>query len=476
MLTELRRRFAETSRALSERPAALDEPRVKKLNSTFACIITINLILVALETDTRCDGFNGNMAHEGLTTPCASSSSVLWSALEGACTAAYLLEAILRLKWIGVRYFITTAGLSDLLLASLSVLDGWILFHRPGTTTVKLLRLCRIIRLAWLTEKGRGLVNSTLGLIVNAPILRLYFCGGILVYVFACIQKTLLDIWEGTIPDETLKLFLACLLWSRLLTARSRMLISHLFVRIKILTRDNWNEHLVRPFDNPGLAIPAILFLTIAVFGLLYVLLAIIVENAVKEAQTSRCAAEARISARNAALLRDLAEIFKNIGSRADPVGRLSRQATVNVLYIPAIRRTLAMAGVSPYDVQELFKRMDFDGDNSVDSRAFAGALPHLAGLAKGRTVTDLKVTTARLLGRAQALMRNGETQLRTTEKVLQRANRLERIIGIVPTAMSAKSKASIFADVMAASSLPPREMATARRSTSHVLVAHKRR
>jgi Ca2+-binding EF-hand superfamily protein len=239
--------------------------------------------------------------------------------------------------------------------------------------SLRLVRLARAVRLfpafkeLWLLV--RGLMTSMTTLFWMMIIVML------LIYVFGIIATELIGKHEAFKDDAYAHELFGDLLKS-------------MFTLFQLMTLDTWADLIARPMmaTHPELGLFFVFFVTVAVFVVMNLITAVIVENAFAIAKDDQEQA-AKMNERNKIReLKSLSELFQEID--IDGSGKLTKKEFMTALGNPRVSHKLLLLEMTQQDLIEAWELLD-DGDGELDINEFASGLRRMKGEAKAKDVLD---------------------------------------------------------------------------------------
>jgi len=209
---------------------------------------------------------------------------MLWLVLENVFCVIWLLELMLKLWFLRLRYFRDTWNWLDLGLVFLSVYDAWIApFALPSNMkmdlgflrVIRVLRLLRLVKLIRVIKMSRNLWLLVQGFIESFSTLSwVSFLIFFVIYAYSALFRIVVDCgkdysgWSdcsmmfGTMPKAMYTLF-------------------------QVLTLESWSMIISRPLMDvhPVLFVAIISFILLTTFGLLNIIVGVVVENTLSVAK-----------------------------------------------------------------------------------------------------------------------------------------------------------------------------------------------
>jgi len=191
-------------------------------------------------------------------------------------------------------------------------------------------------------------------------------------------------------------------------------LLSSMFTMFQVMTLDTWAFHIVRPLmqkarspDSFLISVFFVFFITLAVFVLMNLITAVIVENAFSIAkedseQQAKLAEREKITE-----LKNLAELFLEID--VDGSGELTTKEFQQALLNPRIETKLTVLEMDKAELKEVWRTLD-DGDGLLTVEEFTNGLRRMKGDAKAKDLLDM-LKRLRI-----AIQKNDELQMQAND------------------------------------------------------------
>jgi len=357
----------------------------------------------------------GFEAHQQVTNEFSQTIVFSLVVLEHLFTLAFTVEFVLRLKVFGYQDFVPTSAerRSNFMDACLVIFTGilftWVI---PLVTfilgvsstggflqTLSVLRAARLARLVRVVQRVpvfreawmlvRGLSDSARTLFWTCVVI--FF----VTYVFAIFglamvvepllrtQQELTDPGDVQIIDD---LFQICLGLDRLM-----------YTLIQVLTMDsyhNFMREIMRFLPFSWMYFYA--YIAVAVFVLMNLVTAIIVENAVTTSQNDHAYQVQQKESKRQKELAELCELFAFMD--ADGSGTLSWAEFKESFDDPEMSKKWFLLDFQPEECKELFALLD-DGDGEIETKEFFEGLGRMKGSAQSKDVYRLQKSVNKLHG-----------------------------------------------------------------------------
>lgn len=308
----------------------------------------------------------------------------LFDTFEHFFVLAFVTEWQLRLAAFGWTWLFEWQNVADTFLVWVpGVIMKWVLiplgtdisFMRIFTVlrSLRLVRLARAVRLfpafkeLWLLVRGLLMSMTTLFWMMIIVV-----C---LIYVFAIIATEVIGKDAAFANDA-----IAHELFGDLLKS--------MFTLFQLMTLDTWADLIARPIMkvNPDLGLFFVFFVTVAVFVVMNLITAVIVENAFAIARDDQEQAAKMNERQKIRELKSLSELFQEIDT--DGSGKLTKKEFLTALGNPRVSHKLLLLEMTKEDLIEAWDLLD-DGDGELDISEFAGGLRRMKGEAKAKDVLD---------------------------------------------------------------------------------------
>lgn len=368
----------------------------------------------------------GFTAHGQVVDDYSEGARTFLEVCEQVFTALFTIELSMRWWVFGYRAFfpwprknitnfldailvVTTGVIPSYVMPFLALVLGWrgdsdALQVFTIMRAARLLRLVRVVqraaffREAWLLL--RGLSDSVRTLWWTCVVIFL------ITYIFAVFGLVLisrelkkdLDVATDPAEIEILKTLLDSVGGLDLLMARL----------IQVLTMDSWNNSLMRPINNyvPQSWVYFYSYIALAVFVLMNLVTAIIVDNAVA---TSRNDEEQAIQAKDRAKAEELSELELLFAMMdTDGSGALSWDEFKAAFRDPNVAKKWKLLDFGPQDCREVFQLLD-DGSGEIPTREFFDGLARMKGSARSKDLYRVARSQEKLLTMMAELQKERE-------------------------------------------------------------------
>lgn len=357
-------------------------------NMIVAALISANALTIGLEAD--------QSRHGG--------SQGWWYIIEVCFVIVFAFELILRLRAHGWAYFSNSNdriwNIVDFVIVLMSVIDSMLLMPLGlGTSLrfvsmlrfVRLLRLVRLVRLLrffrelWLVASGLLQAVKTLLWVV------------MVLFVLCYISSIISTLMIGKNHKNYNDYFKESKVWDHETYFRNMPIA--LLTFLQIVTFDNWSEVIMRHAgkEQPLMYVFFILFVCLASFLVLNLMIGVVVERAVRStAMDAREQKRKRDKDRNL-VFNQLKDIFES--ADVDHSGTLSLQEVEDAINKPEIYNKLRMIDFPVENPQEVFVLLDYDNTGELTIEEFIKGCLRMKGPAMSK---DLLVAQVALDGMAK--------------------------------------------------------------------------
>jgi len=376
-------------------PNAAKYPRTTALVTSqwfevcITCMILANCVTMGIEAETLLG------KAKGLERAIAVS--------EHFFTAVFLVEFLLRLGVYGYRSFLPIVGsiwhfLDAILVAVCGVMVTWILplckIKDTGSIrTLTVLRAFRLVRLVRVVRKVeifhevyvllRGLNESVRTLFWTIVVVFFF------TYVFAVFGVVLISTEIKTEFDNNASGDAEL----RSLIDRTDGVLNMMITLVQVLTLDSWSDTIARPLMNyiPWAWVYLYFYISLAVWVLMNLVTAIIVENALMNSKNDEDTLLAVKERRRFADLETFRDLFKRMDIDGD--GKLTLEEFENAFEDPAISTKLKLLDFSQEDCREVFLLLD-TGDGFLSLEEFFEGITSMQGVAMAKEVFRILKST----------------------------------------------------------------------------------
>jgi len=351
----------------------------------------------------------------------------------------------------------------DIFLVTLSVLATWILGSFVKVELLRKLTVLRTLRLVRLAAAVRfrpefkdmwallkGLYESV------ETLFWTYVMIGCVLYFFAIMATSLigkqqafagegdLDCPEGDFPEEYLTECIARRNFGNVLLSMLSL--------FQIMTLDSWSA-MIRPLMKVHwwVVLFFILFISVAVFVLMNLVTAIIVEHAFSNGKADEQDRAARLEREKEQELEELRYFFEVIDE--DRSGKLTQSEFFGAAKQPKVRQKLRALDIMPKDMSELWDILD-DGDGELDVEEFVNGIRRLRGEARAKDILRLQKELRVLEDSVNSIEESMDVSKERMSKIEQHLHRarsdiaaVQRTVGRAKEAVKLASKTQRVTD-----------------------------
>lgn len=401
----------------------LEGPQVKyfvdtdRFNVFMANIVIFNAVTIGVETDMK------------------DAAPTAFGLINDLFLLVYMCELGCRFFYHGRHVMEDGFNNFDICLVSVSIFER--VFFAEGSAkmlpvlrVIRLVRLVRLVRLLrffrelWLVVAGLLAALSTLGWVAF-----LLCC---LIWVCAIFAQTVIGestAWLDTFgAEDSLPIFM---FYDNFEYFGSVQRSS--FTLFQICTLSQWNQHVVRPIIEkyPVILLFFVFFIFITTYGLLNVVVANIVNDAINSASTNEAAVEALVKEERDNLCKKIGQFFAATDQDGD--GQLTEAELGRAMKLPKLRQAFQLLGIPDVTPGDLLKTIDKDGSGSVSHEEFVEGILKMKGETGAQDMIMLQLQVNGLTTRVQAL----ETQLeKITENVVAVKSSLEFCLDGIKSAL----------------------------------------
>jgi len=337
--------------------------------------------------------------------PVGKPDRMVWYAIQFAFCLLFTLELIARLYFLRVRYFFSPMNVLDFVVVLLAIADTWVfpLLEVDADMSIfavfrilRILKLLRLIRLVsmlkelWLIVVGLREAMKTLLWVCLLISLALYICGIFLTTQIGHNDEVFDDYfketkgWDheyyfGTVPKS-------------------------MFTLLQVVTLDGWSDDIARHVIKkyPPMSIFFVLFVTFVSYGLLSVVVGVVVESCLSEAQNNDAKLVKQANAERLRVLDHLRTIF--LLADEDNSGTITIDEIRKAIKNPEICKRLQMVGFPVLDPNKIFMILDIDRTGSMTIDEFINGIMRLKGDAKSKDLLLVQVGVEQLARRLAML------------------------------------------------------------------------
>lgn len=325
-------------------------------------LVVLNVVCIALEMDF------------GPREDAEWKDRLGWWILESIFTFIFLVEICMRIHWEGRRWPRSVWNWFDVCVVMCAVFDVWFLtvldMFDGDLQALTILRIFRMVRLVRMVKLVRTL--QSLYCIIMAlwhALHSMMFLGGIMIFgvflysIFATVIIGRNSVFDGvmingdTVDDRFGKVY------------RS------MYSLFELMTLEGW-EQVARPLvtRQPLVFLFIGSFIMIFTFGMLNMVVAVVVEKTLDQTQQMSDFAKAETRKQMAQELRRMKSTF--MGSDIDNDGKITlEEFNEGLRDNEAVQNLLTAMGIPNTDATELFRVLDWNGDEEVTIKEFMQGL-----------------------------------------------------------------------------------------------------
>eukprot|EP00933_Yihiella_yeosuensis_P028990 TRINITY_DN22734_c3_g1_i1.p1 TRINITY_DN22734_c3_g1~~TRINITY_DN22734_c3_g1_i1.p1 ORF type:complete len:604 (-),score=106.90 TRINITY_DN22734_c3_g1_i1:254-2065(-) len=383
---------------------------------------------------------------------------------EHVFTAIFFIEIALRFTFFSWRHFVPWSGgtwsnFCDFAIVMVTGVGAvWILplFNVKDNTAVQaltILRALRLVRMVRVVSRIEFFQEVWLLLRGLSESMRVLFWTSVVIffitYMFAIFGAVLISVElqkeyeRATSASDKAQL-------ENLLEILGSV-TSVMFTLVQVLTLDSWTQIVRDTMDYvPWCWVYFYGYVSVAVFVLMNLVTAIIVDNALKNSQKDENELLELKEKERFKVLEQIRGLFQLID--ADGSGGLTRQEFEDAFDVPEVAGKLRMLDIQPQDLRELFHLLD-SGDGVLSLEEFFDGITHMEGTAQSKDVFKILKHSEHLHRRLQRGMCRMEAKFeRSLSTSMSRLNsNLEDGLQSVPKTHSTSPVLQKLDEVMSA-------------------------
>jgi hypothetical protein len=176
------------------------------------------------------------------------------------------------------------------------------------------------------------------------------------------------------------------------------------FTLFQVVTLSHWAQHVVRPIVEkyPIIFLFFLFFLFITSYGLLNVIVANLVNDAMASAANNEQAVEGLVKDERDKLCKKIGQFFAATDQDGD--GMLTEAELARAMKLPKLRQAFNMLGVPDVSPADLLKTIDKDGNGSVSHEEFIDGILKMRGDTGPQDMIMLQLQINGLTTRVQVL------------------------------------------------------------------------
>mmetsp|Transcript_51246 Transcript_51246/g.119122 ORF Transcript_51246/g.119122 Transcript_51246/m.119122 type:complete len:539 (-) Transcript_51246:174-1790(-) len=411
--------------------SAAEEGWMRRFNLTMGALIILNIIVIAIETDSGYDDAGATI--EG---------KIAWLIIDSLFVLIFISELGVRGYVEGREWFYSLWNWFDVLIIVIAIVDIWIISLMQGEpygvhimTIFRIVRLVRLVRLVKLVRLLHGLYVILMAFwhaMQTMSFLLAIMLFGLMIYaIFATniIGRNTYLIEKGVqIKGDPIE-------------KRFGSVYRSMYSLFELMTLEGW-EDVARPIveEQPFLFVFIVSFIMIFTFGMLNMIVALVIE---KTLHHTRMMSEHALQAEREQMADELIRIQTLFSNGRQAVGTITYEEFETALQeSDAVRKIFSAMGIELNDVRELYTVLDWDESGDLTVKEFLEGLRKLQegvpspwdSLATHSIVRSIKGTVIQMseklawLSAEQATWRNSmeermDVQAKTLEDIVRRLN-----------------------------------------------------
>jgi len=408
-----------------------------------AGLIMVNCVIIGWQADVRDPD---------------DSTKMMMVVFEQFFTGAFLIELLLRVLTFNWTMFFIPDNWLDMFLVFMSTFSTWLCpllglefaFLRKLTVlrTLRLVRLGRAVRHRpefkemWALMKG--LTDST------ETLFWTYIMISCVLYFFAVMGTSLIGQadfmaevkFNSTLPKE----YIAELQLAQDIADKyfGNVALS-MFTLFQVMTLDSWTG-IMRPLAHvqPWINWFFIVFISVAAFVLMNLIVAVIVENAFASSNEEQAEVAKELEKKREEDIEDLKKLFYVID--ADGSGMISKQELMDASKEYRVRQKLRSLDILPKDIETVWDILD-DGDGELSVEEFVEGIRRLQGEARAKDILRLQRELRILQGSVediqQSMISSTDGLTRVREQIKRTSDDIEAFRRTMARAKEAVKQAS---------------------------------
>lgn len=370
----------------------MEGPQVKffvdsdRFNVAMATVVLLNAVTIGVETDSQ-DGGSFRLVND-------------------LFLLIYVCELGCRFFYHGIRTLQDGFNNFDLMLVTVSAFER--IFFAEGSAKmlpvlriIRLVRLVRLVRLLrffrelWLVVAGLLQALSTLGWVAFLLLCLIWVCA-----IFSQMVIGESTAWLDTFgAEDELPIFMFYNNYEYFGSVQRSS-----FTLFQVATLSQWSQHVVRPIVEkyPIIFLFFLFFIFITTYGLLNVIVANLVNDAIISAATNENAVAGLVKEERDKLTKKIGKFFAATDQDGD--GMLTEAELARAMKLPKLRKAFQMLGVPDVSPADLLKTIDKDGSGSVSLDEFIEGIMKMRGETGGQDMIMMMLQVNGLTVRVQVL------------------------------------------------------------------------
>jgi len=381
-------------------------------NIFIGVIIIMNAVTIGLEANVRVEAGGDEI-------------STVWYIFEVLFCLLFICELTSRLYFHGLRYFTDQAhevrmllrsghyrdaldaflqGLQlsstfDMFVVVMSVIDTFILqvLDLGGvlrfTTFMRFVRIMRLIRLVrllkltkelWMVASSLGHAMKILAWVFVVMAMLLFISGMLVTAEIGSNDELYNDYYTKVVYGTTREG------WDHELYFKT--IFRSMFTLFQMMTLESWTDNIARHIvrNQPAMLIFIIIFLAVLTFGLMNIVIAIVVENTLAQAERDEKRLTKAKEKDRLKVFSQLRDIF--VEADVDQSGSLDVQEVIDVIARPEIYNKLKMIDFPVENPVQIFTLLDYDDSGELSIDEFISGCLRMKGAAKSKDLLVAQV------------------------------------------------------------------------------------
>lgn len=362
-----------------------------RFNIFMANVVMTNAVLIGIETDMQ--------GEEG-------AANTAFSLINDFFLLIYLAELGMRFFYHGTRTLNDGFNNFDLCLVSVSAFER-VFFADGGAKMLPVLRIIRLVRLVrlvrllrffrelWLVVAGLMSALSTLGWVAFLLLCLIWVCA-----IFCQMVIGESTAWLDTFgAEDTLPIFMYYNNFEYFGSVQRSS-----FTLFQVVTLSQWAQNVVRPVIEKYAVIFIffLFFIFLTTYGLLNVVVANLVNDAIISSAYNEQAVEGLVKDERDKLCKKIGQFFAATDTDGD--GTLNEAELARAMKLPKLRQAFQMLGVPDVSPSDLLKTIDKDGSGSVSHEEFVQGILKMRGETGPQDLIMLMLQVNGLTTRVQEL------------------------------------------------------------------------
>jgi len=338
----------------------------RPFNLLMAAVIAVNTIYLGIETDFD-DEYRSGMQ--------------IWYYLELGFTSVFLIELLLKLyaeRWL---FFNDRWNSFDFVLVVITCLDAFVLEQiakESGSSidfvsVIRVLRLLRVARIIRLLRFFRTLWLLIIGVLdAMRTLVWAWVLITIIIFTFAVILTRVLGLRHGNDNRDVKEQF--------------GKVEGSMFTMFQVLTLEGWPSIARNAIEyEPWIWIMFVVFLLMTTFSIMNVIVAVIVEGTLEQANDRQAETRKRQQAEMQKAGGKVIEMFCATDANGD--GQVTKEEFLASMKRQDVLTYLSEVGIDVRQASNLFDILDYDDSGSLDAEEFSRGVLKARGEAQAQDV-----------------------------------------------------------------------------------------